>query len=596
MKETLLLIFVFCFRVAIGQPFNHVNTSVVPVQQSSTAWGDYDNDGDLDLAISGKNYSGATSLLITYLYNNDGTGSLTLVNSTSFQGMERSLIRWADFNQDNLLDLLLVGLNTDSMQSVTLIYQNLGGGNFSQMNNTNLPPFSWAAGAACEDFDNDGDIDLFISGNASMLGTHASMFFNDGNGTFSPDGSFIGVSNTSMASGDFDNDGDIDIIYSGISFGGYVTKYYKNLGNGTFIEDTSSVFAGVNAGSIAAADFDKDGDLDIIISGWEETIDENTRLYENNGQGFFQHYTSANFIGLINCDIRWGDYDADGDMDIIMSGSRNNNTIRHTKIYTNQGSGDFTELTSSGLQKVFVGTCDWVDIDNDADLDIFITGRGNSSTDQFSLLYINGNLVSNSPPHEPTNLTTQITGDVLIMSWERATDSTTPQTSLSYNYYIRKMDNAAYQCSPTSNITNGKRMVIRSGNTSLDTSWTVKGLTPGTYMWSVQSIDNGYIGSPFAEEQSFSVVDYSELNVNIYPIPSYNYLTLNIQSPITGDMNVTIYDLMGRKVLNTTYSIIKNVEWSEEIQLPKLASGTYNVIVTVKNETVRRRVVIIGND
>lgn len=586
MKETFLLIFVFYISVAIGQPFTNINTNVIPVDNSSTAWGDYDNDGDLDLAISGFNYTGTSPIRVTSLYNNDGDGALTLVEATNFPGLEEGHLQWADFNQDNLLDLLIIGFDYDMLQRVTLIYQNLGNGNFSLINNTNLIPTSGAA-TVCEDFDNDGDIDLFISGFGSTC-----MYFNNGDATFRPVDSFLLVNNTAMASGDFDSDGDLDLIYTGLGGGGYVTYYYKNLGNGTFINDTSSEFIGVNAGSIAVSDYDNDGDLDILISGWEKLIDENTRLYENNGNGIFQQNNTVNFIGLINCDLMWGDYDVDGDMDLLMTGSTNNNNQRHTKIYTNQGGGNFSELINPGLQKVFVGTCDWVDIDNDADLDIFISGRDNSNKDQHSLIYHNENLASNIQPTEPTNLMTIINGDEITISWSRAYDVTTPQASLSYNYYLRKIENDSYSCPPLSNTTNGNRMIIRSGNASLNTSLTIQDLTPGTYHWSVQSIDNGYSGSKFANEQSFSIEKYSGFYVNIYPVPSYNSITIIIQSPVTGDMNIAIYNNIGQQVLNTSYSINQNIEWKQNIQLPKVASGSYNIVIAVNNEVVQHRVII----
>ncbi|NVK66052.1 MAG: T9SS type A sorting domain-containing protein [Flavobacteriales bacterium] len=600
MTRTLVIILLFFHSTAFNQQFTGINTTVTPVENSTTAWGDYDNDGDLDLAISGTKYNGTNNINLTHLYNNDGNGLLTLVDTTSFPAMYNGHLQWADFNQDNLIDLLLVGFDTDNWQETAQIYENQGNGIFSEMSNTNLVPVQGAS-VSCNDFDNDGDIDIFISGNATMMGfgRYACMYFNAGNGNFEPVNSFIGVTGgSSMESGDFDGDGDNDLIYSGIylSPSQRITKYYTNLGNGNFIDDTSSMFVGVHAGSISAADFDNDGDLDILISGWEESIDENTRLYENFGNGLFQENTSINLIGLINCDINWGDYDVDGDLDILMTGSSNNNNQQHTKIYENQGSGNFTELINTGLQNIFSGTSDWVDIDNDDDLDIFISGRGNNNTDQHSKLYRNWNSTPNLKPNAPTDLTTRVNGNSITLSWARANDHTTPQPSLSYNYYLNRIEDSYYSCSPLSDFGTGNRKVLHYGNTSLDTCWTIKDLSPGNYRWSVQSIDNCYTGSIFAEEQMFTVEDYSELCFNIYPVPSYNLLTINVQSPFTGDMNIEIRNVMGQPVFSETYAIVENIEWQKELQLTKIASGYYNITITVNNQVISKSVIILGND
>ncbi len=132
---------------------------LTPVFESAAAWGDYDNDGDLDIALSGD--TGLTTS-ITRIYRNDGAAGFTRITA-GLAGVKRGSLAWGDYDNDGDLDLLVTGRQpsfpTDLL--ITMVYRNdagtfLGSG----------PAGVEYASVAWGDYDNDGDLDLLASGNA----------------------------------------------------------------------------------------------------------------------------------------------------------------------------------------------------------------------------------------------------------------------------------------------------------------------------------------------------------------------------------------------------------------------------------------------
>jgi FG-GAP repeat. len=130
--------------------------------------------------------------------------------------------------------------------------------------------------AACGDYDNDGDLDILLTGSGM-----AKIYRNTA-GNFSEDGAIAlpAVSDASVAFGDYDNDGDLDILIAGNAVSGKIAKIYRNAG-GSFSEDTSIELPGVYQGSVSFADTDNDGDLDILIAGDSDSgkIDKNIQKH-----------------------------------------------------------------------------------------------------------------------------------------------------------------------------------------------------------------------------------------------------------------------------------------------------------------------------
>lgn len=154
-------------------------------------------------------------------------------------------------------------------------------------------------------------------------------------------------------------------------------------------------FLGVQFGVSAFADIDNDGDQDLIISGNQRNSSlpqsENyiTKLYTNDGLGNFTEVMDTPFIGLQEGEIAFADIDGDGDQDVIISGI-DFLFDQYTLLYTNDGLGNFSEVFPSPFIQVYSSDIAFADVDGDEDLDLFIAG----STVPFqaisnSSLYIN---------------------------------------------------------------------------------------------------------------------------------------------------------------------------------------------------------------
>src|SRR6266545_3516021 len=227
--------------------------------------------------------------------------------------------------------------------------------------NAGLPAVS-ASSVAWGDYDNDGRLDILLTGYSSSLGNIARVYHNDGGGSFTAiNAGLPGVYQGSVAWGDYDNDGKLDILLSGYSSAyGNIARVYHNDGGGSF-SDVNAGLPGVNNSSVAWGDYDNDGQLDILISGPFSGYAESTRIYHNNGNGTFTDI-NAGLPGVDAGSVAWGDDDNDGQLDILLIG---NYTAR---VYRNDGNGSFSDV-DAGLPSINIGSAAWGDYDNDGKLD-----------------------------------------------------------------------------------------------------------------------------------------------------------------------------------------------------------------------------------
>ncbi len=165
-------------QTGIGaQIFADINAGLPAVSASSVAWGDYDNDGRLDILLTG--YSSSLGN-IARVYHNDGGGSFTAINA-GLPGVYQGSVAWGDYDNDGKLDILLSGYSS-AYGNIARVYHNDGGGSFSDVN-AGLPGVNNSS-VAWGDYDNDGRLDILLAGSSST-GNIARVYRNNGNGSFS---------------------------------------------------------------------------------------------------------------------------------------------------------------------------------------------------------------------------------------------------------------------------------------------------------------------------------------------------------------------------------------------------------------------------
>ena len=511
MSRNLLIVVSFIFWIptkAIAQEpgpiFTPIDANLAPVDLASASWGDYDQDGDLDILLNGFAARGADA----WIYRNDGGIFFNISDSTgsSYGGN----VSWVDLDNDGDLDTHTNGLNF-FLGTISTLSANLGDGSFEPLD-ANLPgPF--AGDVEWGDYDNDGDLDVLMVGDfqnaPGAKGTDITitnrvprtrLFRNEGDFSFTEVDTNLPLVELSAASwGDYDNDGDLDILLAGIlNNGTRISSIYKNEDTESFV-DIQAPLVGVDQAEVAWGDYDNDGDLDAFISGQSSTFDPVSKLYRNDGNDQFVD-SDASLESVFNVDMNWGDYDNDGDLDILIV-CKDITFGKLIRIYKNE-EGLFIPLNVE-LEGASAGTVAWGDYDNDGDLDLVFSGE-DANGNRYTEVYRNEEQSFNTAPDLPSGLSAIQRNNDVTFSWEAGSDSQTPEAGLSYNLRVGTSPNG-HEIMPAMSMGDGYRSIVDRGNTEHNTTWTLKNLEPGTYFWSVQTVDGGYVGSPFAPEQSFTV-------------------------------------------------------------------------------------------
>jgi hypothetical protein len=249
----------------LAQAFTPVTISLpdfkqVTNWQGSSDWGDYDNDGDLDLLITGQDSYGNG---IAKIYTNNGNNNFTA--EASLDGLDRiQSTKWGDYNNDGKLDLLLIGHdNLPLLQGQQIpgreyfakVYQNKGNKQFTVVQSISLGKFE------------------------------------------NPD-QFDNISLPAVDWADYNNDGKLEILTS------------------------AQLPTTLTGGSLNSVDYNNDGFIDVIVTGLNASLQPTTLLYQGNGTGTFTADTANNLkpTGVTNSNVAWGDYDNNGTLDLLLSG------------------------------------------------------------------------------------------------------------------------------------------------------------------------------------------------------------------------------------------------------------------------------------
>ncbi len=340
---------------------------------AGVSWIDYDGDGDLDLFTNQD-----------FLYQNDGSGNFSRVMNSGIVGTGTGLNNgnsWADIDNDGDLDLVLVNQGNNG------VFSNDGDGTFTKITTGDIATNLNAWSATWADYDNDGWVDLAATHPCGFIGTcHTNWLFNN-----NKDGSFTEITNTDVNVGqaaytvanwaDFDDDGDMDLfIGSGeVGFNSRDHIYINQLtetGTADLRRQQSGVlFSDFRDGqNWNLIDYDNDGDLDAFVTNYKQDVPND--FYKNNGDGSFTRLTDNDLGVHMVSEIgtwlanTWGDFNNDGWLDVIITADFGSPFGNH--MYLGSSNGTFAHHFPTFANQVGSRATANGDYDNDGDLDLFI--------------------------------------------------------------------------------------------------------------------------------------------------------------------------------------------------------------------------------
>lgn len=482
---------------------------------------DLNDDNRLDIV-----YGGGESNQVQHGGVRINTGNYGFAATQGLKRVYMSNFAAGDLDGDGHIDLIQAGW--DFWDSYNAMWLNDGKGHLTEhrLSSSDTSP---ACGIA--DVNNDGRTDFFFVGN----GTNNSFYLQQEDHTFAPAISLLalpgGFSDPNMVYADFNNDQTVDIALLSNKTGGVFTRIFFNDGQGNFTEKAVGLTERGTRGSMAFADVNGDGWLDLVVGGtyageqWNSTAADGGKvvtLYLNDGKGCFkkQQDFSEYMFDNVTQSVRFCDWNNDGYTDIAVSGwNMSQGNMSRTNIYLNDGYGNFS-LSDTDLPGVSESSLELADFSGFGRNDILISGNCNTHYQNFvgdrriAVLCRNKTEKTNTVPTPPANLKTIIDeGGTVRMIWDAGQDMETPTPSLSYNYYLRELTTGRYLTFPNADIQTGFRRVSQIGNAYLNKGWTLRGLSPGVYAWSVQTIDAAYAGSAFAPEQTFVITEKTSIPV-----------------------------------------------------------------------------------
>ncbi len=605
--------------------------------------GDIDNDGDLDLIVGGEQrfspwmYQGGT-------YFNDGTGKFTqmdpsrnLVTPGGYSYMD-----FGDIDGDGFMDIIYCGVNNQGTKSHNGIAINDGKGLFipSETDKYPMPP-NRSTYCAFGDFNNDGLLDYFFAGTFTSFGSrdqsYAAIYFQHENGSFIEDrSSFTDYPLTDAICSivDFDNDGFLDIFVTGFLdtqdqwpvcpyMWARFTVPFRNMGDGKFepIDISNRVFR-KGFGSLDWADIDGNGYLDFIqygesYPGEGEDSQYKTRIYKQLSPGIFKEaymYDGARPFSMGGA-VVLQDFDNDGDTDVLFGGWCPNlpgGARQKTFIFINDDKdnnltkGDLKEnnfLSNIYLPGMSEQDFEVADFNGDFKLDyVYLGFAGGESGNP---VHPNRNIFGWSPtpenkedllvlPYiklsEPTNLNASVSGEgfqkKVTFSWNEPHNNI-GRKSTTYNLALRNLNTGRWLYNPLSIIggeKDGWRQVNEMGNVNLNKRWTLT-LPDGQYEWSVQAVDASHFGGFFAPFQTINITtSVNEINLFNPLVYSKENILYIENCPIDEEVEMKIFLISGISLKGITFRGFYSTP---------ISKGVYVIEIKTKKESYVQKLLVI---
>lgn len=579
MKNTILIL-AGCLAANLGlYAQDNVIDLDLDVQKSDISIVDIDSDGDRDVLIIGENPNGR----FAQMFQNNGDMTFEKVESI-FEPTWVPSVDFGDINADGVFDVLQSGFADTVLVN---LYTSTSEGDLT-LDNMYSELIHIAPGIGIADLNNDGRNDLFIFGNHNIEDQRPKIYFSNADGGFdetSPFDDYQFIDSKPQAV-DYDSDGDLDIwVMAGyeVNADARFGMMFENEGGDFTAVDLGIINKG--PGSSDWGDYDADGDLDLLIGGWGfvnsgEDSDVIYRIYEND-QGTFKEAADFQPYGAYSpgTSSRFADWDNDGDLDVIVTGWNPDEEGQRVGFFINN-SGTFSLADySSTVPGVSESALEVGDLDDDGDLDLVINGysgnewngEGSVFGRNISVIIENTIAATNEAPAAPDNLVANASGQNVTFGWDASSDDNS--TSLTYNLLLVDSE-GHYYYTPLADTISGNLIVQQKGNVELNTSWKVT-LPYGEYRWGVQAIDNSFAGSLFTfgsfnhREGGVVLGDQVSEDITIFPNPSSSGINLYNVGSVKQISVLTIDGKLVKTIAKSTTSHV-HIEVDSGMYLVKL--------------------------
>jgi len=562
---------------------------------------DYNNDGLIDIYFVTRNPNnpkrrGSANML----FKNNGDGTFTdVAKEAGVEGVidtTRNLAdrvslnygaSWGDFDNDGDVDLYITNKGVDEL------YENLGNGTFKDISHSSGidATLRESTTAVWWDYDRDGDLDLYLGsyGTFGSIPSSANVLYrNNGDKTFTDVTEHSGLGDISYTFTPLVVDANFDgwpDIYNVNDFGD--NFFYLNNGDGTFREATQE-YGLVNDGHGMGAtlgDYNNDGRFDIYFTNIADEVGlEWSPLLRHESSGKFTDVSAQSGTGITNW--AWGceffDYDLDGDLDIYVVNGFNGNDFTN-RLYRNNNDGTFADISAaSGTDSPLEarGLC-VADFNNDGCLDLFVSNWRNPAQ-----LYMNA-------MHEGNYLRIKLVGT----QSNRDAYGATVQVQAGGKSYYRPNDGVEYLGQSKLPIHFGladankaDRIVVNWPSGQTQEFLDVQANQTVTIIEG-QGIVTDINTAPGSQPQDFRLLAN-------YPNPVRRFTKFQFQTPFAGQIRIDVYDILGREVAVATNRYfaagIHSVSWNPvDLNGRPLPAGEYFVKMSSKNHVNRKKLVVV---
>jgi hypothetical protein len=453
---------------------------------SESVIGDFNLDGKMDLVICGEKTDNYYSAV---LINNDSYFSEMVISGLI--PLSDASIEVFDINNDLYPDFIVSGRDYSGDKHI-LIFKNIQGIGFTKLNN-NIQKLS-SSDILSIDINNDGFMDIVYSGYNSNYDPKTLVYLNNKTNEFVETSHNIeNFGNSNLSTVDFNNDGYMDILACGSIVGNLKRSYlYKNNNEGEF--ELFFNFEAISNGDVKWSDINNDGYSDLILAGYNGS-DTILNIYKNTNSAF-QSIQRLN-IDLYNIEMDLVDFDNNNFLDIILLGSSRTG-LPKTLCYTNH----HALFTPSNIisENYFKSSICKADFNQDSREDLLIIGV-NEILGNTNKMYILNKNITIPKPNSAKNLNYVSTYPKLKLIWEKPDGDESYTRCLKYIVQIGSTNSESEYRFCSSNPSSG--FIIAKYPNSHDTTMTFDNLSEGKYFFSIQSIDIHGVVSDFSSPKLF---------------------------------------------------------------------------------------------